>query len=172
MSDVAIAGLGIAVGTLGPTLIIMTNIRGGSRDFVFGTAFVREASPLPPVGVAGRCDFELFVNAHGVDGASVRLRDPAVPVNKWPEVGASLPVMVDARDPRHLRILWDEVRTRREIELDRRTAAQHVSDTSAESDTDAADADLFILNDPLLNDTGTDDTGPNDDDAKPPSARP
>ena len=118
MTNIAVGGLGMAVAVLGPLLIVMTGLRGGTREFVFGTAHVHQASPLPTTGAIGRCELELVINAQGVNGIPVHTRDHATPVNKWPDVGATLPVKVDPRDPRQVQILWDEVRTHREIEFD------------------------------------------------------
>src|SRR6185369_123601 len=47
-----------------------------------------------------------------------RIRDAAVPVNKWPDVGATLPVRVAPGNARKVTILWDEVRTHREAAYD------------------------------------------------------
>jgi catechol 2,3-dioxygenase-like lactoylglutathione lyase family enzyme len=53
----------------------------------------------------------LSVFAHGIDGVAVRVLDPAVPVSKWPDYGATLPVEVAAHNPRKVRVLWDKVVT-------------------------------------------------------------
>jgi hypothetical protein len=59
----------------------------------------------------GRCELHVAVFASGIDGVAVRMFDPAVPVSKWPDDGATLPVEVLARNPRKARILWDQVVT-------------------------------------------------------------
>lgn len=117
MSNPAVLLLGLAIAILSPILIGM--LGGGGNDLmVYGTAHVHQVSPLPSTGATGRCEFELLVNARGIDAIPVRHRDPAVPVRKWPDVGATLPVRVSARNPRQLHILWDEVRTHREIAIE------------------------------------------------------
>ena len=141
MANIAVAGLGVAVAVLGPLLIIMTGLRGGGREVTYGTAHVHLVSPLPTSGTTGRCELELLVNAHGINGVPVRIRDPAVPVSKWPDVGATLPVMVSVRDPRETQVLWDEVRTHREVEFDR-------TDADAE-DLPADDADYLGPTEPI-----------------------
>jgi hypothetical protein len=45
----------------------------------------------------------------GVRPASVLAIEPKVPVAKWPQPGEFLPVAVDGRDPRYVRVLWDRV---------------------------------------------------------------
>ena len=118
MTNIAVGGLGMAVAILGPLLIVMTGLRGGTRDYAYGMAHVHEVSALPPTGTVGRCELQLLVNAEGVNGVPVHVRDPLVPISKWPDVGATLPVKVNIRDPRDVRVLWDEVRTHREIEFE------------------------------------------------------
>jgi catechol 2,3-dioxygenase-like lactoylglutathione lyase family enzyme len=113
LSNVAIIGLGVAMVILGPALSLMARIRG-SREYVYGTAHVHDVSPLPPVGTFGRCELQLVVNARGVNGVAVRVRDAAVPISKWPDVGATLPVMVAVDNPRRVQILWNDVLTHRQ----------------------------------------------------------
>lgn len=110
MTSIAVGVLGVALAVGGPFLIAITGLRGDLREFTYGTARVHEVSPPPTDGASvGRCELEIVVTAKGVDSVPVRLRDHAVPVAKWPELGASLPVLVSARDARHVRVLWDEV---------------------------------------------------------------
>ncbi|WP_238008356.1 hypothetical protein KZZ52_23485 [Dactylosporangium sp. AC04546] len=58
-----------------------------------------------------RCRLQLVVNAPGVAAVAVRVLDPRVPVDKWPEAGAQLPVLVRQGDPRRVLVLWDRVQT-------------------------------------------------------------
>jgi resuscitation-promoting factor RpfA len=108
MSNVAVGGAGVLMAVAAPVLIMVTSAR---RNYVYGTARVIEV-PLAPIGgTTNRAEMQLVVNAQGIDGVSVRVRDPAIPVNRWPQVGALLPVEVVAGNPRKLRVLWDDVRT-------------------------------------------------------------
>jgi hypothetical protein len=90
--------------------------RARSRQYLFGTAHVYGATPPPEVGVVGQCELHLAVFAPGIDGVAVRVLDPAVPVRKWPEDGATLPVEVRANNPRRVRVLWDQVITHAEAQ--------------------------------------------------------
>jgi catechol 2,3-dioxygenase-like lactoylglutathione lyase family enzyme len=120
MSNVVVGGAGVLLAVGGPLLILFTSARGNAKLYVFGTAHVVEVSPLPAAGTTGRCELELVINARGIDGVPVRIRDAAVPVNKWPDVGATLPVRVVPGNARKVTILWDEVRTHREAAYDDR----------------------------------------------------
>jgi catechol 2,3-dioxygenase-like lactoylglutathione lyase family enzyme len=109
MASLAVAVLGVAVAVVGPVLVMTIGLRSGGRDFVYGTAHVHEVSAMPADGAVGRCELEVVVQAKGMNGVPVRVRDHAVPVGKWPEIGQILPVMVGIREPRHVRVLWDEI---------------------------------------------------------------
>ena len=119
MKSLAIVALGIALIVLAVGLVLVTTIRGGARAWVAGTAHVHTVSEPPASSVFGRCELQVLIDAPGVAGRLVRMRDPRVPVAKWPDVGASLPIMVAIDDPRHIRILWDEVLTHAEAAADR-----------------------------------------------------
>lgn len=114
MQSLAIVALGVALLILAIGLVVVANIRGGARAWVAGTAHVHSVSEPPVSSVFGRCELQVLIDAPGVAGRLVRMRDPRVPVAKWPDVGASLPIMVAIDDPRHIRILWDEVLTHAE----------------------------------------------------------
>jgi catechol 2,3-dioxygenase-like lactoylglutathione lyase family enzyme len=117
MSNVPVAALGVAVGLLGPVVIALSSIRANRPD-VFGTAHVSQSSLPPTTGVTGYADLHLVVNAHGVHNAVVRIRDANVPVSKWPDVGATLPVLVPNGNPRRLQVLWDQVRGHHDLATD------------------------------------------------------
>ncbi|GAB3813756.1 VOC family protein [Micromonospora zhanjiangensis] len=55
-----------------------------------------------------------MLDAPGLPPRSVKVIDPRVPVAKWPDPGQELPIKVAIDDPRHVRILWDEVPTHAE----------------------------------------------------------
>ncbi len=78
-------------------------------SMVAGTAHVVSASTPPVAATHGRCEMHLVVQAPRLPATAVRHRDQSVPVAKWPAPGATLPVVVDPREPRELRIRWDRV---------------------------------------------------------------
>ena len=116
MGNIPVAALGIALGVLGPVVIVLSNARANRAD-VFGTAHVSQSSPPPATGLTGRADLHLLVNAQGVHNAVVRLRDPAVPVSRWPDIGATLPVLIPNGNPRRLQVLWDQVRGHHDVSV-------------------------------------------------------
>ncbi|GAA1863171.1 VOC family protein [Asanoa iriomotensis] len=122
MQSLAIVALGIALLVLSVGLVLVNAIRGGERAWVAGTAHVHSVSEPPASAVFGRCELQVLIDAPGVPGRLVRMRDPRVPVAKWPDIGASLPITVAIDDPRHIRIRWDEVLTHAEA------AAAHDAD--------------------------------------------
>lgn len=81
----------------------------GRAEHVQGHAYVIMAQP-PPVGkIVGRCDLRLLVDLPNQPSTMVKMRDPSVPVTKWPTVGMTLPVEVSPRNPRQLRVRWELV---------------------------------------------------------------
>lgn len=147
LSNVAVIGLGAAMAVLGPALSVMARIRG-NREYVYGTGHVHEVSPLPAVGTFGRCELQLVVNARGVNGVPVRVRDAAVPTSKWPDVGATLPVMVAVDNPRRVQILWNDVLTHRQAtssdqELSRFGERPADGDPDGLTDTDPYDYGFY-----------------------------
>jgi hypothetical protein len=130
--------LGLAVGILGPAILLLTAVRATTRQYVFGTAHVYSASP-PTVGRnGGRAELHLAVFADGIDGVAVRVLDPAVPVSKWPDDGATLPIEVVANNPRKVRVLWDQVVTHAQA-AGEDLYPQHVEDLPADLDDDYDD---------------------------------
>jgi resuscitation-promoting factor RpfA len=89
--------------------VFLLGLRAAGRATVQGSAHVLAAQP-PPLGlIIGKCDMRLLLDLPDAASIMVRLRDPAVPVIKWPWVGAVLPVEVATRNPRNLRVRWDQV---------------------------------------------------------------
>jgi catechol 2,3-dioxygenase-like lactoylglutathione lyase family enzyme len=113
MTNIPVAVLGGAVALLGPTVILLSSARANRAD-VFGSAHVSQSSQPPATGIYGRADLRLMINAQGVRNAVVRVRDPQVPVSKWPDVGATLPVLIPNGNPRRAQVLWDQVRSHRD----------------------------------------------------------
>jgi len=138
MQSLAIAALGVALLVLAVGLVLVTTIRGGARAWVAGTAHVHSVSEPPPSSVFGRCELQVLIDAPGVAARLVRIRDPRVPVAKWPDVGASLPIMVAIDDPRHVRILWDNVQTHAEAAAEREADFGPVSDDYVDLGPDPA----------------------------------
>ncbi len=81
----------------------------GRRQVQGGTAYVIMASPAPVGSIVGRCDLRLLIDLPDGGTKMVKLRDPAVSVTRWPRPGAVLPIEVDQRNPRLLRVRWDRV---------------------------------------------------------------
>ena len=123
MASPAVVGLGVLLAIGGPALIVAFALRNNLRRYVYGTAVVNHISPPPTAGSVGRCLLELNIKARGIDNVVVSVRDPAVPVNKWPDRGATLPVQVVQGNPRKVTILWAQVRTHSEAAFDDRHGA-------------------------------------------------
>src|SRR3954470_1756013 len=118
MSSLAIVALGAALLLLAIGLAMVNVNRRGTRAWVAGTAHVRAVSE-PPAGVSyGRAELSLVVAAPGLTAAAVTIRDPRVPVSKWPDPGATLPILVAIDDMRRVRIQWDDVMTHAEAAAD------------------------------------------------------
>lgn len=107
--------IGAALLLLALGLLAVAAARGGASAWVIGTAHVHSASEPPASSVFGRCEMQLVIDAPGLSPRSVKVRDPRVPVAKWPDPGATLPIMVALDDPRRVRVLWDEVLTHAEV---------------------------------------------------------
>jgi len=106
--------IGAALLVLAIGLLAVTAARGGVQAWVRGTAHVHSATEPPASSTFGRCEMQLVIDAPGMSIRSVKMRDPRVPVAKWPDPGATLPVIVALDDPRRVRILWDDVLTHAE----------------------------------------------------------
>jgi catechol 2,3-dioxygenase-like lactoylglutathione lyase family enzyme len=114
MASWSIVVLGLALMILAVSLVVVSAMRGGTRAYVAGTAHVVSASEPPASSMYGRCELHLVVDAPGMAAAAVKIRDPRVPVAKWPDPGTTLPIMVAVDDPRRVRIQWDDVPTHAE----------------------------------------------------------
>lgn len=77
---------------------------------VEGTAQVVAVGAPPPAGSArATCELRLLVQAMGVPPTTVEHRERDAPADRWPAAGQTLPVVVDARRPDRLEVLWDRV---------------------------------------------------------------
>jgi resuscitation-promoting factor RpfA len=106
--------IGVALFVLALGLVAVAAVRGGASAWVVGSGHVLAVSEAPASSVFGRCEMHLVVDASGLSPRSVKIRDPRVPVAKWPDPGATLPITVALDDPRRVRVRWDEVLTHAE----------------------------------------------------------
>ncbi len=106
MSSWAVVVLGLAVLALAIALGVVNVVRRSSRAWVAGTAQVKAVSDPPASTAYGRAELQIVVVAPGLPITEVLVRDPRVPVSKWPRLGETLPVMVDVEDMRRVRIDW------------------------------------------------------------------
>jgi resuscitation-promoting factor RpfA len=106
-----LGAVGVAMVILAIALLLTSSLRGADRAFVVGKAHVLEVTEAPATLTHGRCEMHLQIEATGHPPASVRVRDPRVPVAKWPQVGDVLPIRVAVDDPRRVKVLWDETLT-------------------------------------------------------------
>ncbi|WBB49538.1 VOC family protein [Verrucosispora sp. WMMA2044] len=111
MTSWAIVALGVALLALA---IALATVRGGGRTWVVGAGHVHSASEPPTQYAFGRCELQLVIDAPGLPPRSKKIIEPRVPVSKWPSLGQTLPIRVALDDPRHVRVLWDEVLTHTE----------------------------------------------------------
>jgi catechol 2,3-dioxygenase-like lactoylglutathione lyase family enzyme len=81
-------------------------VRRGARAWVSGTAQVKAVSEPPVSSAYGRAELQLVVVAPGLPVTEVLVREPRVPVDKWPRPGETLPLTVDVDDMRRVRIDW------------------------------------------------------------------
>ncbi|WBB54588.1 VOC family protein [Verrucosispora sp. WMMD573] len=111
MTSWAIVALGVALLALA---IALATVRSGGRTWVVGAGHVHSASEPPTQYAFGRCELQLVIDAPGLPPRSKKIIEPRVPVSKWPSLGQTLPIRVALDDPRHVRVLWDEVLTHTE----------------------------------------------------------
>ena len=110
MTSWAVVIFGVAVLAMSIALGMVNMVRRGARAWVAGSAEVKAISPPPPgsAPVYGRAEIQAVVVAPGLPTSEVTIRDPRVPVAKWPRTGDTLPITVDVDDMRRVRINWDE----------------------------------------------------------------
>lgn len=104
--------VGAALVITAVALLTTASMRGSDRAFAPGTVHVVKVS-APPLNDTeyGRCEMQVLVDSPGHPGQTVVVRDPRVPVAKWPEVGDTLPALIGVSDARRIKIQWDQVGT-------------------------------------------------------------
>jgi resuscitation-promoting factor RpfA len=110
-----LAALGAAILAAAAAFYIVAALNSREFAYVPGTAHVVSSSPPPAAASQGRCEMHLVVHAPGINDVAVKIRDAGVPVSKWPDAGATLPILVAVGDPRRVRVLWDSVRSHAEV---------------------------------------------------------
>jgi catechol 2,3-dioxygenase-like lactoylglutathione lyase family enzyme len=105
-----VSAIGVAIAISAGVYAVFTVAQRRLASMVPGTAHIVSATAPPAAATHGRCEMHLVVQAPRLMATAVRHRDGSVPVAKWPTPGGTLPVVVDPRDPRDLRIRWDKVR--------------------------------------------------------------
>ncbi len=108
MSSWAIVALGAALLALAVALGMINVARRGARAWIAGHGQVDAVSDAPTTGAYGRAELQLLVVAPGLPVTQVTVREPRVPVGKWPRVGDTLPLTVDVDDMRRVRIDWGQ----------------------------------------------------------------
>ncbi|MEV8516783.1 VOC family protein [Dactylosporangium sp. NPDC051484] len=117
-SEPLMIGLGVVIAAAGPIMIMVLNSRSKVRMYLQATAVVEGITPRPSGGgTTGRGRLKLTVTTTGIRGTSVTGTDPAIPLDKWPEPGAVLPVRILKGTPRKFTVLWDRVQTHQEVVL-------------------------------------------------------
>jgi len=115
-SDPLITALGVVMAIGGPILISVLNSRNKVRLYVKGNAVVDDVTPRPGHDAAtARGRLKLTINAPGIRNVSVSGIDQGIPLDKWPEPGATLPVQVLKGNPRKFTVLWESVQSYSEL---------------------------------------------------------
>ncbi|GIE82607.1 hypothetical protein Aph02nite_85570 [Actinoplanes philippinensis] len=114
MSSSPVAFFGVAVLAIAIAVAFMPAPRRGGRATVAGTAEVRSITPPPVAGAYGRATIQLIVVAPGLGAFETTVREPRIPVEKWPLPGATVPITVDVDDTRRVRVSWRDAPARLE----------------------------------------------------------
>jgi resuscitation-promoting factor RpfA len=105
-----IGAVGAAMVIVAVALLTTASMRGGDKAFVQGAVHVVKVSEPPVIATEyGRCEMQVLVDSPGHPGQTVMIRDPRVPVEKWPEVGDTLPALIAVSDARRIKIQWERV---------------------------------------------------------------
>jgi hypothetical protein len=136
-----VGGIGAAIIAVGAGLFVISAINSRATSEVEGIAHVSDRTSPPANVKFGRCRLHLIVNARGIENVSVRIRDGAVPVAKWPDRGATLPVMIPIDNPQKTRVLWNEVPTHGQVAAERARVRAAEADIMDEDFVRGADLD-------------------------------
>ena len=120
MGKLAVIGLGIGLIAVGAGLAILAVRSRRSSSVVMGVGHVLDRTD-PPVNVEfGRCKLHLAIATRDLPSTSIKVREPRVPIAKWPDQYADLPVLVSTAKPLRVRVLWDRVPTHLQTAAGRR----------------------------------------------------
>lgn len=105
-----LGAIGAALMIIGVALVATGSMRGVDRGSVEATVRVRVVSDPPMHDTEyGQLDMEAWLDSPSHAGQTVHIHESRVPVDKWPQEGEELPVLVAVSDVRRIRILWDRV---------------------------------------------------------------
>jgi hypothetical protein len=141
-----VGAIGVAVIAVGAGIFVLSVLDSRATSMIEGTGHVLSVSAAPSGATHGRCRLHLALNGKGIEKIAVRIRDAAVPVEKWPDVGADLPVMIMIDKPQRTRVLWADVATHRE-RAEERARAQEAAEQAgamAAEDDDYANLDAAL----------------------------
>lgn len=134
---------GVALLLLSVSGRLVTTLRGTVRQWVAGTGRVVHVSDPAPAAPYGRCELQLVIDAPGLPQETVTLREPRIPVDRWPYPGMEVPVEVAADDIRNVRILWQDYQPPEEAEPEEHEAPEgYLAAPAPAGDPDGIDFDL------------------------------
>jgi len=90
-------------------VVFLLGLRHNDRQALQGTGYVISVQRPPADNIQGRCDMRMRVNLPGRPAVDLKVRDPAVPVTRWPVPGQTLPIEAVRNNPRQVRVRWDLV---------------------------------------------------------------
>lgn len=109
MESPTVLGVALLLLVLAGLGVFLLGLRYNGREPLHGSGYVVNASVPPAGSIVGKCHMRLLVKLPGMPSRTIKLRDSATPVDKWPRVGTTLPLSVDPGHGRHLRVRWDLV---------------------------------------------------------------
>ncbi|GGJ74099.1 hypothetical protein GCM10010123_00040 [Pilimelia anulata] len=104
----SVVAVGAALVLVAIGLVTIQAVRGGERGWMSASAHVIAAPPAPANQQYGRAELDLVVTGPGLPTVAVKIREPKVPVDRWPVPGTALPVLVAVDDRRNVRVQWDD----------------------------------------------------------------
>jgi catechol 2,3-dioxygenase-like lactoylglutathione lyase family enzyme len=103
-----VGAMGLGSGSL-PLFLVAGALLVGAGLVVFLLGYVISVQRPPADNIQGRCDMRMRVNLPGRPAVDMKVRDPAVPVTRWPVPGQTLPIEAARNNPRQVRVRWDLV---------------------------------------------------------------